>query len=134
MGISDFVKKATKVVEKGVDQVADTLSTHPYLEIPSTLTSGETIPPIVTAMGINLQTLRGTDFCIEARLRRLLGINSNGSLMAKIISTPCLKRWNMQPAPSQSSAGGLPQNSSFDDLPAPTTIGDLIGCISRTRL
>jgi len=52
MGISDFVKKATKVVEKGVDQVADTLSTHPYLGFPPVmLTSVDPIPPIVTAMG-----------------------------------------------------------------------------------
>jgi hypothetical protein len=35
MGLSDFVKKATTVVEKGVDQVADSLSVHPYLERPT---------------------------------------------------------------------------------------------------
>ena len=35
MGLSDFVKKATTVVEKGVDQVADSLSVHPYLEHPT---------------------------------------------------------------------------------------------------
>jgi hypothetical protein len=35
MGLSDFVKKATTVVEKGVGQVADSLSVHPYLERPT---------------------------------------------------------------------------------------------------
>ena len=35
MGLSDFIKKATTVVEKGVDQVADSLSVHPYTERPT---------------------------------------------------------------------------------------------------
>jgi len=53
MGLSDFVKKATTVVEKGVDQVADSLSVHPYLETPHIqLTSGDQNPPIVIATGI----------------------------------------------------------------------------------